>query len=444
MLIIDKALQERQKSGKPIRVGIMGAGYMAIGIVNQIIRYTAGMEVAVICNRTVEKAISCYKKAGIPQVAVGDNERDIDKQILRKKAVVTANPEAVYKALEVDIIVEATGTIEYAARLVMGAIAYGKPTILMNAELDATVGPILKYYADRAKVILSGSDGDQPGVIMNLYRFVKNMGFTPLVCGNIKGFLDVHKNPTDMQSFAENMGQNVNMITNFTDGTKIAFEQATVANATGMGVNKRGMNGFHSTDHVDNLTSFYNVEELKALGGIVDYVVGAKPGPGIYVYATTEDKLSKKYLNYLKLGKGPIYSFYTPYHLCYFEVPNSIARVFEFNDAVLTPMAGPVVEVVTIAKTNLKAGDTLDGFGGYTSYGQCENALQCRKENLLPIGLSEEVVLKRDVPRDQAITFEDIIIPDDNLIFNLFNEQVKHFFPYFGEDIPFHFPIFSR
>jgi predicted homoserine dehydrogenase-like protein len=428
MIIVDKALQFREDIGNPIRVAVMGAGYMSIGIVNQIIRYTPGMEVAVICNRSLDKAIHCYQQAGVQQVFTVEHERALDKHILKGEAVVTNDPEVVCRANEVDIIVEATGTIAYAAKVVLSAIEHGKPMILMNAELDATVGPILKYYADRANVMLSGSDGDQPGVIMNLYRFVRNMGFTPLVCGNIKGFLDIHKNPNDMLAFAENMGQNVNMITNFTDGTKIAFEQATVANATGMGVNKRGMNGFRSTDHIDNLTHLYDVEELKALGGIVDYAVGAKPGPGVYVYATTEDELSKSYLNYLKLGKGPIYSFYTPYHLCYFEVPNSIGRVFHFNDPVLAPIAGPVVEVVTTAKTDLKAGQVLDGFGGFTSYGQCENALVCRKENLLPIGLSEGVVLKRDIPQDQVITFEDIEYPEDSFILDLYEKQVKHFF----------------
>ena len=429
MIIIDKALQFREDIGNPIRVGIMGAGYMAVGIVNQIIRYTPGMEVAVICNRSLDKAMNCYRRAGVQQVGVGETAAQLDQMIRNKQAAVTQDPDVVCQAQEVDIILEATGTIAYAARVVMDAIAHGKPVVLMNAELDATLGPILKDYADRAGVMLSGSDGDQPGVIMNLYRFVKNMGFTPLVCGNIKGFLDLHKNPTDMLPFAENMGQNVNMITNFTDGTKIAFEQASVANATGMGVSKRGMNAFRSKEHIDKLTQLYDVDELKAMGGIVDYAVGPEPGPGVYVYATTEDELSKEYLHYLKLGKGPIYSFYTPFHLCLFEIPNSIARVFHFTDPVMAPIGAPVVEVATTAKTDLKAGQTLDGFGGFTAYGQCENASVFRKENLLPIGLAEGVVLKRDVAKDQAISFDDIVYPTDHLVFKLYEEQVARFFP---------------
>ncbi|WKN31539.1 SAF domain-containing protein [Porifericola rhodea] len=429
MMIVDKALQFREDINNPIRVGILGAGYMAIGIVNQIERYTPGMKVVAICNRNLDKAIHCYQKAGITSVMDCEDDTSFDSCIRQGVAVVTSNPELLTQSSEVDILVEATGTIAYAAKVTMSAIEHRKPMVLMNAELDSTIGPILKHYADQANVILSGSDGDQPGVIMNLYRFVKNMGFTPLVCGNIKGFLDEHKSPADMDAYAKNAGQNVNMITNFTDGTKIAFEQASVANATGMGVSKRGMNAFRSQEHIDKLTDLYDVEELKAMGGIVDYVVGAQPGPGVYVYATTEDEMSKEYLNYLKLGKGPIYSFYTPYHLCYFEVPNSIARVFHFSDPVMAPIGGPVVEVITTAKTDLKAGQTLDGFGGYTSYGQCENADIVRKENLLPIGLSEGVVLKRDIAKDEVISFDDVEFNEDDFIFKLYEEQVNHFFP---------------
>ncbi len=427
MIIIDKALQFREDTNNPIRVGILGAGYMAIGLVNQIVRYTPGMEVVAICNRNLDKAIRCYKNAGIEKVAVCETPLSLEESIYNKGYAVTNDPEVICSAEGVDILVEATGTIEYAAKVVLKAIAHKKHVVLLNAELDATLGPILKYYADKENVILSGSDGDQPGVIMNLYRFVKSIGFTPLVCGNIKGFLDVYKNPNDMMEFARNMGQNVNMITNFTDGTKIAFEQASVANATGMKVSQRGMKAYHSDKHIDDLTNIYNLEELQALGGVVDYVVGAKPGPGIYVFATTQDPMAKHYLSYLKLGKGPLYSFYTPYHLCFFEVPNSIARVFHFNDPVMAPVSGPVVEVVATAKKELKAGDTLDGYGGYTAFGQCENAPVCYREKLLPIGLAEGVTLKQNVSKGQVITFEDIEIPKDSFVFDLYQKQQEKF-----------------
>lgn len=427
MIIIDKALQFREDIGNPIKVGIIGAGYMAYGLTNQIARYVPGMRVVAICNRNVEKAIKCYKDAGVSNINVCESVMKLEESIASNSHAVTDDPNVICQAQGVDILVEATGTVEYAARVVLKAIENKKPVILLNAELDATLGPILKYYADKENVLISGSDGDQPGVIMNLYRFVKSNGFTPLVCGNIKGFLDVHKNPDHMLEFARNMGQNVNMITNFTDGTKIAFEQASVANATGMKVSQRGMMAYRSDKHIDELTHIYDVEELKALGGVVDYVVGAKPGPGVYVYATTNDEVAKHYLSYLKLGKGPLYSFYTPYHLCFFEVPNSITRVFHFNDVVMAPISGPVVEVATTAKKDLKAGEILDGFGGYTAYGQCENATTCYKEKILPIGLAEGIKLKHDIKKDQVITFDDIEIPEKNFVFDLYKEQQKRF-----------------
>lgn len=423
MIIIDKALQFRENVGNPIRVGVIGAGYMAIGLVNQIERYTPGMRVVGISNRTLDKAFRCYRQAGIEDVTVAKDANQLDDAIMLGQYAVCEDSSILCQAEGVDIIVEATGTIDYAASSVLNAAKHHKPVVLLNAELDATLGPILKHYADKAGVILTGSDGDQPGVIMNLHRFVKSLGFTPLVAGNIKGFLDFHKSPADMAEYARNAGQNVNMITSFTDGTKIAFEQASVANATGMVVNKRGMNAFRSTKHVDELTSMYDVDELKALGGIVDYVVGAQPGPGVYVFASTDDPVSKEYLSYLKLGKGPIYSFYTPYHLCFFEVPNSIARTYHFNDAVMAPLDGPVVEVLAAAKKDLKAGETLDGFGGYSVYGVCDNYATSQAENLLPVGLTEGVTLKRDVPMDAVITFDDIHIPNDRLAFKLYEEQ---------------------
>lgn len=427
MVIVDKALQFREDINNPIKVGVIGAGYMAIGLVNQIVRYVPGIKVVAICNRTLDKAVKCYKSAGVEEVSICETPSSLDDNIYAQSYAVTNDPDVICRAEGIDILVEATGTVEYASGVVLKAIENKKPVVLLNAELDATLGPILKYYADREKVMLSGSDGDQPGVIMNLYRFVKNLGFRPLVCGNIKGFLDVHKNPADMFEFAENMGQSVNMITGFTDGTKIAFEQASVANATGMKVSQRGMMGYKSQKHIDDLTHIYDLEELEALGGIVDFVVGAKPGPGVYVYATTDDPMSKDYLSYLKLGKGPVYSFYTPYHLCFFEVPNSIARVFHFNDAVMAPISGPVVEVISTAKRNLKAGEALDGIGGYTVYGQCENAPVCFREKLLPIGLSDGLKLKRDIKKDDVITFEDVEIPEDSFLFKLYRQQQEQF-----------------
>ncbi len=427
MILVDSALKFRQDTDNPIQVGIVGAGFMSLGLINQIERHVPGMRVAAISNRSLDRAIRCYHQVGISDVSTVDSSDALEKNLQSYKYSVCNDPVILCDTPGIDIIVEATGTIDFAAQLVLTAAQYRKPVVLLNAEVDATLGPILKHHADKAGIILSQSDGDQPGVIMNQYRFVKGLGLEPLVCGNIKGFLDVHKNPNDMQAYATKVNQTARMITNFTDGTKVNLEQASVANATGMGVGKRGMSAYRTQEHIDDLTSFYHVDQLRATGGIVDYVVGPKPGPGIYVFAASEDPLANEYLSYLKLGKGPLYSFYTPYHLCFFEVPNSIARVAHFHDPVMAPIGGPVVEVATVAKKNLSAGDTLDGMGGFAAYGECENSSVCEEENLLPIGLADGVVLKRDVAQDQAITFDDIEVPDDRLAYRLYQEQREVF-----------------
>lgn len=429
MIIVDNALSFREEVNNPIKVGIIGAGFMTVGLVNQIENYTPGMRAVAICNRTTQRAVHCYQKAKVTNVAICDTPSQLDSTIAQGAYAVCNDPEVFCSSEEIDIIVEATGAIEYGASVVMCAIRNKKPVLMLNPELDATVGPILKQYASEANVMLSQSDGDQPGVIMNLYRYVKGLGLQPLVCGNIKGFLDEHKTPTDMEEFARNVNQGTRMITNFTDGTKLSFEQASVANATGMGVAQRGMSAYRTKKHIDELTNLHDVEKLKELGGIVDFVVGAKPGPGVYVYGATDDPMVQDYLKYLKMGPGPLYSFYTPYHLCFFDIPSSIARAFHFNDPVMYPKGEPIVEVISIAKRDLKAGETLDGYGGYLTFGVCENYETARTENLLPIGLAEDVVLKRDVPQDKALTFDDIVYPQDRLIYSLYEEQLRMFEP---------------
>jgi predicted homoserine dehydrogenase-like protein len=278
--------------------------------------------------------------------------------------------------------------------------------------------------------VYSGSDGDQPGVQMNLYRFVRGIGVRPVLCGNIKGLHDPYRNPTTQEGFARKWGQNVRMVTSFADGTKISFEQAIVANATGMRVARRGMLGptVEPGTPIDKAAARFPVELLLEGPGIVDYVVAAAPGPGVFVLGTIEDPVQKHYLNLYKLGEGPIYCFYTPYHLCHFEVPNSIARVAALRDSVLAPAAaGPRVDVVAAAKVDLAPGDVIDGLGGYKTYGLAENYDESRRLGLLPIGLAEDCRVARAVAKDQVLTYADVQRPAGRLIDRLRAEQDKRF-----------------
>jgi predicted homoserine dehydrogenase-like protein len=264
---------------------------------------------------------------------------------------------------------------------------------------------------------------------MNLYRFVQSIGVKPVLCGNIKGLQDPYRNPTTQEGFARKWGQKAHMVTSFADGTKISFEQAIVANATGMRVAQRGMFGptVEPGTPIQQVAQLYPLEALLDGPGVVDYVVGAEPGPGVYILGTHDHPTQQHYLNLYKLGEGPLYCFYTPYHLCHFEVPHTVARAVLFNDAAITPLAGPLVDVVATAKIDLQAGQELDGMGYYMTYGQCENSPTVRELDLLPMGLAKGCRLKRDIPKDQVLTYEDVVLPEGRLCDRLRAEQNERF-----------------
>jgi predicted homoserine dehydrogenase-like protein len=426
VIIVDEYLRERERAGDPLRFGLFGAGFMARGMFNQQ-RRTEGWRVSAVCNRTVETAVGALQAAGAPAVAVVADVDELDRTVDAGGTAVTDDPDLLSASRRLECLVEATGHVGYGARVVTAAIERGKHVVLMNAELDGTVGPLLHRRALEAGVVLSGCDGDQPGAQMNLYRFVRSIGLEPLVCGNIKGLQDRYRTPATQASFAATWGQTPAMVTSFADGTKISFEQAIVANATGMRVACRGMNGFEFDGHVDALVDRFDVEELREQGGIVDYVIGAQPGPGVFVFAAAHDDVQARYLDYGKLGPGPIYSFYVPYHLTMFEVPLSVARVVGFGDAVIRPDHGPCVDVVTAAKRDLEPGEVLDGLGHYMTYGLCENHDVVRADRLLPIGLAEGSVVTRTIRRDEVLTTADVEPPVGSLVHSLRAEQDRLF-----------------
>lgn len=429
MIIVDTALAQRQAQNNPIRVGLVGAGFMGRGIALQICKFVQGMELVAIANRSINKARRAYTEADVFNIREVASVSQLETNILNGVCSITDDAMLLCKAEGIDAIVEVTGAIEFGAHVALTAIKNKKHLILMDAELDGTVGPILKVLADEAGVVYTNADGDQPGVEMNLFRFVKTLGVKPVLCGNIKGLHDPYRNPTTQEGFAKKWGQNPAMVSSFADGSKISFEQAIVANGTGMRVAKRGMLGpsVAPGTPLKETLSLYPLEELLEGPGIVDYVVGADPGPGVFVLGTHDHPIQKHYLNLYKLGEGPLYLFYTPYHLCHFEVPQTVARAVLFNDAALAPVGKPCVEVVATAKIDLKAGDIIDPIGHYMTYGLCENADITHAQNLLPLGVAEDCILKHDVPKDKVLTYDDVILPEGRLIDRLRKEQYNHF-----------------
>ncbi len=425
MIIVDKALEKRQDEGNPIRVGLVGAGYMGRGIALQIETAITGMKVAAISNRTLSEAERAYREAGVDSVKRVETVAQLEEAIANGQYAITDDALLLCRAEGVDAVIEATGEVEFGAHVTLTAIEHGKHIILMNAELDATVGPILKVYADRAGVVITNADGDQPGVVMNLFRFVKTIGYNPVLAGNIKGLQDPYRTPETQRAFAEKHHQKPRMVTSFADGTKISMEMAVVANATGFRAGRRGMYGPRCA-HVTEALTLFPMDQLLN-GGLVDYVLGAEPGPGVFVLGYDEHPIKQHYMKYFKMGEGPLYVFYTPYHLPHLEVPITVARAVLFQDAAVAPLGGPVCDVITIAKRDLKVGEVLDGIGGFTCYGMLENSDVCQAQNLLPMGLAEGGRLKRDIPRDQAITYADVELPEGRLCDKLRAEQRAYF-----------------
>ena len=377
MIIVDTALKALAEASNPVKVGLIGAGFMVQGLTNTIVNSVPGMRVVAISNRRPERAFSVFRYAGL-EPSMAETTQQFENLAVVGTPIVTEDPMLICRSDHIDVVVDVTGSVEFGLHVALEAMKHGKHFVMMNAELDATLGPILQVYARKYGVILSACDGDEPGLQMNLYRWVKGLGLTPRVVGNIKGLQDRYRNPTTQAGFAEKWGQNPAMVTSFADGSKISFEQTIVANATGFKVRSRGMSrGLEYKGDVMKIGQLYDIDELREVGGIVDYVVGT-PLTKIYCLAEHPDPKQQHYLSLYKMGDGPLYSFFVPYHLVHFEVPFSIARVALFRDNLAAPLGAPVVEVCAVAKRDLAAGEVLYDYGMYMTDGEAVNAHHSR------------------------------------------------------------------
>jgi len=427
MILVDTALREREAEGRPIRVGLIGSGFMAQGFANQIVNSVPGMRLAAVQGRRLERAHQVCEYVGLEDAGEATTLDDLEQTIRKGGVAVTEDAMLLCQAEQIDILMEVTGSVEFGANVVLEAVRHGKHVVLMNAELDATIGPMLQVYATQHGAIVSATDGDEPGLQMNLVRWVQGLGLRPRIIGNVKGLQDPYRNPTTQQGFAEQWGQNPAMVTSFADGSKISFEQAIVANATGFKVLSRGMSrGVAYDESVMDIAKLWDLDAVRELGGIVDYTVGP-PGVKIFCLAEHDDPKQRHYLELYKLGQGPLYPFWIPYHLPHFEAPNAIARVVLFGDSLAKPLGGPVVEVCAVAKRDLKEGETLDEYGMYMTYGEAVNADEMCSARYLPEGLVEGCRLLRDVPQDSVLTYDDVELPAGRVADRLRAEQYRHF-----------------
>ncbi len=425
MIIVDTALAKRAAENEPVRVAVVGGGYMARCIALQIVTSVRGMRLVAIANRTVEKAEQAYRDAGVSDVTRADSLSALEDAIAHNRYAVIDDAIAMCQSDQIDAVIETTGNVEFGTRVCFEAIQNGKHVVLLGAEIDASVGPILKSYADRAGVVYTYTDGDEPGVGMNLYRFLDSMGYQPVLMGQLKGFLDRYRTPDTQRELATRLGQNPAVLTGFADGSKLALEAAIMGNATGFVPQIRGMRGYPLA-HVNDMLAEFTPEDF-AGGGLVEYALGAAPHTGAFVICMNDHPEKRKLMAYLKMGDGPLYMFYTPYHLPPWQIAHSVARAVLFNDPTITPRGAPVCDTVTYAKRDLKAGEQLDGMGGFTCYGLVDRYEVCRSENDLPIAISLDCRLKRDIAKDQPITYADVELPKDRLCDRLRTEQEQHF-----------------
>lgn len=420
-MMLDTALRERETKGNPIRVGMVGAGATGRAITLQLGTPAPGMRLVAIANRTPEHGERAFREAGITEWNRVDSAHKADAAIAQGTPVLAEDASILTACENIDLLVEVTGTIEPALQVVLDAFNHGKHVVLVNAELDSLLGPILKRKADKAGVVVTNTDGDEPGVAMTLFRYLRSLGLRPVAAGNLKGMVDYYRTPETQRAFAEKNDQDAWKVTSFADATKLSMETTVLANATGLHVGRRGMYG-PACEHVREMAHLLPADQMLSTG-LIDYALGAEPHTGAFVIVHEESPLKKAQLAYYKLGDGPFYVFYTPFHLPHIQIPSTIGRAVVHHDPTVAPLAGPVCEVVTVAKRNLKSGEQLDGIGGFCSYGLIDNALAARTMAALPIGLSEGCSLRRDISKDEVISFNDVVQPADRMAEALWREQ---------------------
>jgi predicted homoserine dehydrogenase-like protein len=430
MLITDSLSREIADRGRPIRVAMIGAGVTGKMIALQLLTPPPGIKLVAIANRTVSQAEEAWRVAGMGNFRIASSVEDVEDSVDHGVRVAVSDASLVCRASNIDVVVEVTGTVEFALHVVLQAIQYKKHVVLVNAELDSTLGPILKHYARRAGVVITNTDGDEPGVAMTLLNYLQSIGLRPVAAGNLKGMIDPYRTPATQAEFAKKNNQSVTKVTGFADGTKLSMEATVLANATGFTVGRRGMFG-PTCDHVSEMGEALPADKMLN-GGIVDYALGAAPHTGAFVIIHEDHELKKRELAYYKMGKGPFYVFYTPFHLPHIQIASTILRAALRGEATVAPSGPPVTHVLTVAKQNLHAGDVLDGIGGFSGYGVIDNAGIAIAEGLLPIGLSEGCCLRRNVEKDQPISFADVVLPPGRMADAMWKRQCE----LFGKECP--------
>lgn len=413
-------LQEYERAGNCIKVGLVGAGQMGEGLACQM-ETIYGMKTYAIADILPGRATQVYRSANVPleQVVETDDASLAMQAIAEGKRVATTQSSLLAKIANLDIIVEATGIPEIGARVAIDAILGRKHVLQMNVETDATVGYYLRKMANAARVVYTLTAGDEPGTTMELFDFATSLGFEVICAGKGKNNpLNRASNPATVAEKAKAQMMNPKMLASFEDGTKTMVEMTSLGNAIGFVPDIRGMHGPTATHKT--LAEIYVPKEDGGIlnqTGVVEYGLGVAPGVFV-VFTTDHDKLARD-LKYLKVGDGPYWALYRPYHLTSLETPISIARAVLSGETTAATDRSPVAETITVTKKELKAGDVIDGLGGFSVYGLIERADIARQQNLLPLGLAPGSRLINDVPLGVPLTYADVELDNSSTILHL-------------------------
>lgn len=405
---------------KPIRVGIVGIGAMGKGLVYQALG-TPNIDCVAIADIRIERAIACAQWLQRPFRLV-DTEAEALEAIAAGMMAICDDGNLVARCPDVDVFVETSSSILPAVQFSIAAIEHGKHLVLMNAEIDLIFGPYLLQLAREHGVVYTSCDGDQHGVLKRLADDIQLWGFDLVMLGNIKGFLDRTSNPTKIIPEADKRNLDYRMATAYTDGTKLAIEMALAANGMGLCTHTPGMHGPKARD----VGEVFQLFDFPALWGqrtpFVDYILGAEPGGGVFAVGYCPNSYQQDMLKYYKMGHGPFYLFYRPYHLCHIEAMQCIAEAYLDRCSLLEPTHGLRTNVIAYTKRPLHQGQMLDGIGGYNCYGLIEN--YCQAEPGLPICLAEDVILKRTIGQDERISWDDVAYDPTRLDFVLYEKTL--------------------
>ncbi|MCG7428039.1 oxidoreductase [Helcobacillus sp. ACRRO] len=403
------ALRRRtEQTGRPIRVGVVGAGQMGSGLIAQICQ-TPGMTVAAVADIVPEKAVAALENAGLTDIVNAGSKLDAAHCAVAEERPVALSDGLMLPELDLDIVLEVSGVPEIAALIAYTCITKKMDVALMTVEADITVGPLLSRMANAGDSVYTICRGDEPVECLKLVEYAEDLGLTVISAGKGKNNPNrPHSVPADNEAEAARKNMNPRMLTEFTDGTKTQLEMAALSNATGFPVEVEGMHGreVNVAELAEQLIPVTDGGFLESDGPVVEYVTG-DVAPGVFVIVKSESDVVTHELDYLKLGKGPYYLFYRPWHIASIEAPLSIAEAVlnrrpDFQSTTVT------TEVVARAKSALESGTVLEGMGGDHYYGWAVPAEKARREKLVPIGLLNSATLTASKGTDEFLTYNDL------------------------------------